>query len=60
MSGFAIALHHLCQRFEGGISNWDAHLADLQMSGREIAFQEDVRDHARLAFTDDRVRWGPI
>ena len=57
-SGFAIALHHVCQRLEGDISNWDAHLADLQMSGREIAFHGDVGDHARLVFTDDRAMLG--
>jgi len=58
MSGFAIALHHVCQRLEGGISNWDAHLANLQMSGREIALHGDVGDHARLVFTDDRKMLG--
>ena len=57
-SGFAFALHHVCQRLEGSISNWDAHLTDLQMSGRQIAFYGDAGDYARLVFTDDRAMLG--
>lgn len=57
-SGFAIALHHVCQRLDGPVSTWDAHLTDLQMSGREIAFHGNSGDYARLVFTDDRSMLG--
>jgi len=57
-SGFAIALHHVCQRLEGPISNWEAHLTDLQMSGRRIALDGGSGDYARLVFTDDRAMLG--
>ena len=53
-TGFAVALHHVAQRIEGNIANWDAHAADLENANRDITLKATAGDHARIVFTDDR------
>ena len=57
-SGFAIALHHVAQRLEGDISNWNTHVADLENANRDITLKATAGDYARIVFTDDRAMIG--
>lgn len=55
-SNFTVALHHVCQKLDGQLSNWDARFADLK--GRAIICHADVGEAVRLIFSDDRAILG--
>lgn len=54
-TGFALGLHHVCQRMTGDFAEWEAHIAELGGPGRPIVCSASAGDYARIVFTDDRA-----
>jgi hypothetical protein len=53
---FRIAFHHVCIRIEGGIENWEKHLAEL--GDRPHYYRANVGEGSRVIYTDERAQLG--
>jgi hypothetical protein len=53
---FRIAFHHVCVLIQGGIENWERHLAEL--GDRPHYYRGAFGEGARLIYTDERAQLG--
>lgn len=53
---FRIAFHHVCIRIEGGIENWERHLAKL--GDRPHYYRPKTSESTRAIYTDERAQLG--
>jgi len=57
-TGFALGLHHVCQKLTRDFADWEAHIAELGGTRRPIVCSARADDYARIVFTDDRKLLG--
>ena len=53
---FQVVFHHVCIRIEGGIENWEKHLAEL--GDRPHYYRPKVGEGTRVIYTDERAHLG--
>jgi hypothetical protein len=49
----AIRFHHVCNRIDGPLENWEAHIASLDFDKHPIVFQGELGDMLRYIYTDE-------
>lgn len=54
----AIRFHHVAIRIDGPESNWQAHVASLDLDRHPIVFQGSMGEHLRFFYTDEREALG--
>ena len=54
----AIRFHHIAARIDGPLSNWDAHVASLDLTTHQVAFDGAIGDMLRYIYTDERATLG--
>lgn len=55
---FAICFHHVAMRIEGGLADFEAHMASLDPVRHPIVWRGGMADLMRYAYTDERRTLG--
>ncbi len=53
-----VRFHHVAQRIEGPIENWNAHVSALDASVHPVAWTGEQGDDLRYMYTDERATLG--
>lgn len=56
--GLAIRFHHVAIRIDGGLENWDAHVASIDLDKHKVVFQGSMGEVMRFFYTDERATLG--
>jgi Glyoxalase/Bleomycin resistance protein/Dioxygenase superfamily len=55
---FAVRFHHVCMRIEGGLAEFEAHMASLDTVKHPVVYSGGMADLMRFAYTDERATLG--
>jgi hypothetical protein len=55
---FAIRFHHICMRIDGGLADFEAHMASLNPVKHPVVYSGGMADLMRFAYTDERATLG--
>ncbi len=55
---FAIRFHHVCMRIDGGLADFEAHMASLDPVTHPVVYRGGMADLMRFAYTDERATLG--
>jgi Glyoxalase/Bleomycin resistance protein/Dioxygenase superfamily len=55
---FAVRFHHVCMRIEGGLAEFESHMASLDPVRHPVVYSGGMADLMRFAYTDERATLG--